>query len=173
IGIPSSGLHSNGFSLTRKIVFDTAGLKLSDYVPEWGKTVAEELLTPTRIYVRLVLDLLEKNRAGTGAVIKGMSHITGGGLLENPNRMLPQGLDLELDWGAWAVPPVFDWLRERGGVHAMEMLRTYNMGIGFCLCTTADQADKLIADLAAAGEKSQVIGEVVSAKGAGGRVRVG
>ena len=172
IGIPSSGLHSNGFSLTRKIVFDTAGLKLSDYVPVWGKTVAEELLTPTRIYVRLVLDLLDKSRAGTGAVVKGMSHITGGGLLENPNRMLPPGLDLELDMNAWTVPPVFGWLRERGGVRAMEMLRTYNMGIGFCFCAAADQADMLMADLAAAGEEGRIIGKVTAADGAGGQVRI-
>lgn len=172
IGISSSGLHSNGFSLTRKIVFEQAGLRLSDMVAEWGKTVAEELLTPTRIYVRLVLDMLAKSRGGSGALIKGMSHITGGGLLENPKRALPGGLDVELLWGNWPIPPVFQWLQEQGGIPLTEMLRTYNMGIGFCFYTSADQAAMLQADLSAAGERSRIIGRVAAAEGGGGNTVV-
>jgi phosphoribosylformylglycinamidine cyclo-ligase len=170
IGIPSSGLHSNGFSLTRKIVFDRCGLSLSDRVPEWGRTVAEELLAPTRIYVKLVLDLLAKSKDGSGAVIKGMGPITGGGLLENPNRALPSGIDLELAWGSWPVPAVFTWLQAKGDILPMEMLRTYNMGIGFCFYVAAEQAALLQAELAEAGEKSWVIGKAI--KGEGGNVVV-
>lgn len=172
VGISSSGLHSNGFSLTRKVIFEHCGLKLVDPVPEWGVTVVEELLRPTRIYVRLVLSLLAKAKAGTGAAIKGMSHITGGGLLENPNRALPNGYDLELNWGSWPVPPVFTWLHERGDIPMMEMLRTYNMGIGYCFYVAAGQADKFRADLAEAGEKSWIIGKAVEREGAGGAPRV-
>ncbi len=172
IGIASSGLHSNGFSLTRKIVFEKAGLKLTDQVPEWAGTVAEELLTPTRIYVKLVLELLAKSKKG-GPLIKGMSHITGGGLLENPNRVLPKGLDLRLEWGSWPVLPVFSWLQKEGNVKTMEMLRTYNMGIGFCFFVAADQAAEFRKELGAAGEKSWILGQVIPAGGdsaaAGGR----
>jgi phosphoribosylformylglycinamidine cyclo-ligase len=162
IGIPSSGLHSNGFSLTRKIVFDRCGLNLPDFVPEWDRTVAEELLAPTRIYVRLVHSLLAKSKTGDGAVIKGMGPVTGGGLLENPNRALPEGLDLELIWGSWPVPAIFTWLQEKGDILPMEMLRTYNMGIGFCFYVAAEQASALQAELAEAGEKSWIIGKAVT-----------
>jgi phosphoribosylformylglycinamidine cyclo-ligase len=170
IGIPSSGLHSNGFSLTRKIVFDRCGMGLSDRVPEWGRTVAEELLAPTRIYVKLVLDLLAKSKDGSGAVIKGMGPVTGGGLLENPNRALPSGIDLELAGGGWPVPAVFTWLQTKGDILPMEMLRTYNMGIGFCFYVAAEQATLLQAELAEAGEKSWVIGKAI--EGEGGNVTV-
>jgi len=177
VGISSSGLHSNGFSLTRKIIFERCGLKITDYVREWGSTVGEELLRPTRIYVRTVLALLAKSRTRAGADVKGMGHITGGGLLENTGRVLPSGLGLELSWGSWPVPRIFSWLQEQGDVQWMEMLRTYNMGIGFCLYTSADEAARLQADLEAAGEKSWVIGEVVASdrersKDDGGKVAV-
>ncbi|MCL1848167.1 MAG: phosphoribosylformylglycinamidine cyclo-ligase [Clostridiales bacterium] len=168
VGVASSGVHSNGFSLTRKIVFDHAGLKLGDTVPEWGGTVTEVLLNPTRIYVSLVMKLL-----AAGNRIKGMSHITGGGLLENPNRVLPKGLDLELQYGSWPVPGVFRWLQDKGGVPIMEMLRTYNMGIGFCFYVEADQADRFRSELAAAGEDSWVIGRVVQAEAANREVSAG
>ena len=131
---------------------------------EWGCTVAEELLKPTRIYVRLVLDLLAKSKNGSGTAIKAMSHITGGGLLENPNRVLPKGLDVELHWGTWPVPPVFAVLQQLGGVQRTEMLRVYNMGIGFCFVVAAEQVDRLQADLAAAGEASWQIGRVIPAE---------
>jgi phosphoribosylformylglycinamidine cyclo-ligase len=164
VGVASSGLHSNGYSLTRKIVFDLAGMKLDDEVAEWGCSVADELLKPTRIYVKLVQELLER-LPQKGAAIKGMSHITGGGLLENPNRVLPKGLALEIDYGSWPVLPVFEWLQEKGGVETIEMLRTYNMGIGFCFYVAADQAKTLLDTLAALGEPAWVIGQVVAGTG--------
>jgi len=164
VGIPSSGLHSNGYSLTRKIVFDIAGMKLEDYVEEWQCTVADELLRPTRIYVKLVLQLL-KDMVAAGVEIKGMSHITGGGLLENPNRVLPAGTALELHYGSWPVLPVFKWLQEKGQVETMEMLRTYNMGIGFSFYVAAKDAPVLIAALRDMGEEAWIIGEVVVGSG--------
>jgi phosphoribosylformylglycinamidine cyclo-ligase len=164
IGVAASGLHSNGYSLTRKIVFEHVGMKLTDYVDEWGCTVADELLKPTRIYVKLVQKVLAA-QAKLGVKINGMSHITGGGLLENPNRVLPKGLALELDWGSWPILPVFGWLQSKGNVDALEMLRTYNMGIGFCFYVAADQAPALLAYFAEQGEEGWQIGRVVEGNG--------
>lgn len=161
IGIASSGLHSNGFSLTRKIVFDHAGKELDEVIPEWGCTVADELLKPTRIYVKLVLQALAELPA-LGVEIKAMSHITGGGLLENPNRVLPKGMAIELSWGSWPVLPVFKWLQAAGNVDTMEMLRTYNMGIGYCFFVAENQAAALLDYLASKGESAWAIGKVVT-----------
>jgi phosphoribosylformylglycinamidine cyclo-ligase len=165
IGLASSGAHSNGFSLTRKIVAERTGLALTDRVSEFGCSVGEELLRPTRIYVKTVLELLARSRSGRGARIKGMCHITGGGLLANPNRVLPPGLDIHLDWGSWPVPPVFEWLRRQGDIPLAEMLRVYNMGIGFGLFVSAGEAERLRADLAGLAEASWVIGTVTPGSG--------
>src|SRR5262249_33029119 len=130
LGLASSGLHSNGYSLVRKAVFDRAGLRVSDFVPDLGRTVVEELLEPTRIYVRAIKNLLlhypVKRR-----VIRGLAHITGEGLEGNVPRVLPPGRRVVLRRGSWPVPPVFRWLQRLGDIAEEEMFRVFNMGIGF------------------------------------------
>jgi phosphoribosylformylglycinamidine cyclo-ligase len=163
IGLPSAGLHSNGFSLARRVFFDRAGWTVDRYVPELGKTLGEELLVPTRIYVRPVLPLL------SAVDVRGMAHITGGGLLENLPRCLPAGLGVRLDSSAWDVPPVFDLIRDLGEVPPEEMYRTFNMGIGFALVVPAAAVKEARALLREGGQESLVIGEI--AEGAGVTLR--
>jgi phosphoribosylformylglycinamidine cyclo-ligase len=155
VGLPSSGLHSNGYSLARKVLLEVAGFKADTYLDRLGRTVGEEMLEPTRIYVKAVLPLLDKFD------IKGMAHITGGGLTENIVRVLPQGTGIAIKLGTWDIPPVFDLIREKGGVEEQEMLRTFNMGIGLVVVVAAGQAEAVIADLSARGEASCLIGEVI------------
>lgn len=155
IGLPSSGLHSNGYSLARKVFFDVGGLNVNSYVDDLARTVGEELLEPTRIYVKKVLPLLNKND------IRGMAHITGGGLTENVQRILPAGTGAWLNRAAWSVPPVFSLIKEIGGVAEKEMLRTFNMGIGFILVVSAADVDGILQELADKGENAVTIGEVV------------
>ncbi len=155
IGLPSSGLHSNGYSLARKVLLEVAGFKADTYLDKLGRTVGEEMLEPTRIYVKAVLPLLDKFD------IKGMAHITGGGLTENIARVLPQGTGVAIKLGTWDIPPVFDLIREKGGVEVQEMLRTFNMGIGLVVVVTAGQAETVMTDLSARGEASCLIGEVI------------
>src|SRR5262245_3438948 len=130
LGLASTGLHSNGYSLVRKVVFDHAGLKVTDFVPELGRTVGEALLEPTRIYVRPVKSILQhypvKKR-----VVRGLAHITGEGLPGNVPRVLQPGRRVLLRRGSWPVPPVFGWLQRLGGVETAEMETVFNMGIGF------------------------------------------
>jgi phosphoribosylformylglycinamidine cyclo-ligase len=153
IGLPSSGVHSNGFSLVRRIV-SHAGLGWGDAAPfAQGQTLAEALLTPTRIYVKLVLDLI-RNIGG----IKGLVHITGGGFIDNIPRVLPDDVGVSLDLNRIEVPPVFQWLAKTGGVAEHEMLRTFNCGIGMVLIVEGEKSDALIAALQAAGERPIVIG---------------
>lgn len=154
IGLPSSGLHSNGYSLARKVFFEVAGLRTESRVPELGRTVGEELLEPTRIYVRAVLPLLDR------FAVKGIAHITGGGLTENVPRILPEGLSVTVREGAWPVPPVFGFIEKAGNVDRGEMYRAFNMGIGMVLAVAAGEAEEVMADLAARGEKSFRLGEV-------------
>lgn len=156
LGLAASGLHSNGFSLARRVLLEEARLKVGDFVPEFGCTLGEELLRPTRIYVRPVLNLLQKVR------VKGMAHITGGGLVENIPRVLPEGARVALRAGSWAVPPVFALIREKGRVPEPEMLRTFNLGIGFVLIVGEDEVERAVALLTEAGEKVRVIGRVVA-----------
>lgn len=160
LGLASSGLHSNGFSLARKCFFELAGYGVDDFLPELGRTVGEELLLPTRIYARPVLEALERFQ------IRGMAHITGGGLVENIPRMLPPGLTAIVEAGSWPVPPVFRLLREIGGVAEGEMRRTFNMGIGFVVAVPPDQAREAQAFFAEEGAAAYIIGHV--AEGAGG-----
>jgi phosphoribosylformylglycinamidine cyclo-ligase len=156
VGVPSSGLHTNGYSLARRIVFDHLRLKIDDYVPELRRTVADALLEPHRTYLPLVQPLLEGGR------IKGMAHITGGGITDNLPRILPHGTAAVVDCAAWQVPPLFRWLQQSGSVPADDMLRTFNMGIGLIIATARDQAEGLISELAArGGREARVIGEVV------------
>lgn len=156
IGLPSSGLHSNGYSLARKVFFEVSRHTVDSFDPALGRTVGEELLEPTRIYVRLVLPLLERFD------IRGMAHITGGGLTENIPRVLPSGMGAVLERGRWPVPPVFRVIAERGRVAEAEMFRTFNMGIGYVLIVPPTEAADLLAALAGAGEKAYLIGRVES-----------
>ena len=157
IGLGSSGPHSNGYSLVRRVV-ERAGLAWDAPAPfAEGRTVAEALLEPTRIYVRSVLPLLKAGRVCGGA------HITGGGLIENPPRMLAPGLQARFDWDAWTPPPVFAWLAEAGGIAEREMRRTFNCGLGFLLIAAPEDAPEVLAALIEAGEDATVVGELAAA----------
>ncbi|MBT9176464.1 MAG: Phosphoribosylformylglycinamidine cyclo-ligase [Firmicutes bacterium] len=159
IGLPSSGLHSNGYSLARKLAFEIGGFTCADVPQELGVTVGDELLRPTRIYVRQVLPLVQ-----TG-LIRGMVHITGGGFIDNIPRVLPAGLGVEIERGSWPVLPVFGWLKELGQVAVAEMFRTFNMGIGFVLVVAESDVAEVRARLIELGEASYVIGKVIAGEG--------
>lgn len=154
LGLPSSGVHSNGYSLVRKIVFDVKGFKGDEYIDELGKTIGEELLTPTRLYPKSCLPLIEKFD------IHGMVHVTGGGYYENIPRALPEDMGAEIDAASWSVPPIFNLLKEWGNVDWHEMYRTFNMGIGMIIIASADEAEKIKADLQARNEAVYEIGKV-------------
>ncbi|MDE1146083.1 MAG: phosphoribosylformylglycinamidine cyclo-ligase [Azospirillaceae bacterium] len=157
LGLASSGVHSNGYSLVRKLV-SVSGLSYEDAAPfAPGKTLGEALLTPTRIYVKSTLAAV---RAG---LVKAMAHITGGGLIENIPRVLPDGLGVTLDAGAWTLPPVFRWLAGVGNIADLELARTFNCGVGMVVVVTADKADEAIAVLTKGGETVTRIGTVVPA----------
>lgn len=158
LGVASSGLHSNGYSLVRKIVFDLAGLSVTDHVPELGRTVGEELLEPTRIYARAVRQVLGHYRVKS--VVHGIAHITGGGLRENLERIVPERTSVVLEAGSWPVPPVFSWLQRLGEVEPAEMERVFNMGIGLVLVVAGFYADSIRHQLADCGLASWQIGEV-------------
>lgn len=154
IGLPSSGLHSNGYSLARKALLEVAGHSIETYLPELGRTVGEELLEPTRIYVKTVLPLLQNFN------IKGLAHITGGGLTENIPRVLPEGVKVVLDRSKWEVPPVFRLIQDIGQVEEEEMLRTFNMGIGMVMIVPAEQGQDILEYLSSLGEKAYLVGAV-------------
>ena len=154
IGLASSGVHSNGFSLVRK-VFDVNEENLKEYVEELGKTVGEALLEPTRIYVKPILKLIEKVK------VKGISHITGGGFYENLPRMLREGVSLKIDKNSYEVPALFKLIASRGNIPERDMYNTFNMGIGMAVIVPADQVDKAINLLKEAGEEAYLIGEVI------------
>lgn len=156
IGIASSGVHSNGLSLARAIFFDTLHLKVTDYVPELGCTVGEEMIKPTKIYVKPVLNLLRDFQ------IKGIAHITGGGLVDNIARILPKGCLARLRAGSWPVPPVFQFMRERGNVDEDEMMRTFNNGIGLVLVVPAAEEEDVLQRLRAMQQDAYVIGQIES-----------
>ncbi|KAK3391751.1 phosphoribosylglycinamide synthetase [Sordaria brevicollis] len=159
IALASSGVHSNGFSLVRKVV-DKCGLSYTDKAPwDSSKTVGESLLTPTRIYVKPLLKVL----AQTGDAVKGMAHITGGGLTENVPRMLPKHLAAEIDVATWEHPPVFKWLRE--SVVPTEMARTFNNGVGMVLAVAPEAADAVVKGLQAEGETVYTIGKLINREG--------
>lgn len=159
LGLASTGLHSNGYSLARKIVFEHAGLKVTDFVPELGKTVGEELLTPTRIYVRPIHKVLEHYPIKKH-VIRGLAHITGEGLPGNVPRVLPPGKRAFLQRGSWPIPPVFTWLQKLGDVEQAEMDKVFNNGIGFVMIVSRFFADSIQRQLADEGVQSYVIGDV-------------
>ena len=155
LGLPSTGVHSNGFSLVRKIVFDRQGMKGDEYIEELGKTIGEELLTPTRLYPKVCLPLIEKFD------LHGMVHVTGGGFYDNIPRALPEDLAVEIDDDAWEMPVIFRLLQKWGNVDWKEMYRTFNMGIGMILIVSPEEAEKVKAHLASAGETVYSIGRVV------------
>ena len=153
IGIASSGLHTNGYSLARAIVFERLHLGIHDPVPELGMSVADALLSTHRSYLGLLRSQLPR--------IKGMAHITGGGITDNLPRVLPPGTEAAVDLGSWPVPPVFEWLQHGGAVPQNDMLRTFNMGVGMILVVAAAEADDVLAALVAAGERdARVIGAI-------------
>ena len=159
IGLPSSGLHTNGYSLARRIAFDGAGLSVDAVVPALGRSIGEALLVPHRSYLSVVRPLIG-DHAGP-ALIKGMAHITGGGITDNLPRMLPSGTHAAIDRSAWQTPAIFQWLQQAGGVPDADMLRTFNMGIGLIIACAPDRERELIDGLAATGEPEAVrIGQI-------------
>ncbi len=159
VGLPSTGVHSNGFSLVRKIVKD-ADLDLSKKYEETGdRTLGEVLLTPTAIYVKPVLALMDE------VDVHGVAHITGGGFDENIPRILPEGLGVEIELGSWKVLPVFDLLEKYGKLPRREMFNIFNMGIGMVVAVSAADADMAVASLKASGIEASVIGKVVKGTG--------
>ncbi len=156
IGLASTGMHSNGYSLARRVLLEQAGLALEDVPREWKVSLGEELLRPTRIYVPAVKPLFGKFS------ITGAAHITGGGLVGNLPRILKPGLQIVLKEGSWPIPPVFELIERSGPVNRNEMYRVFNMGIGFTLITRPDQSTNLIADLSTAGVAAWEIGTVTA-----------
>ena len=157
VGVPSSGLHTNGFSLARRIVFDQLGLRVDTHVDALGRTVGEALMEPHRSYLSLVRPLLDGGR------IKAIAHITGGGITENLPRVLPHGTGAVVDAAAWDMPPLFRWLQQSGDVPIDDMMRTFNMGLGLVIVTAHDRAEQLLEELAARGGRdARVVGEIVA-----------
>jgi len=154
IGLASSGVHSNGFSLVRKLLLEDKGWSLGQRIPELDGALGEVLLTPTKIYVRTILSLLRET------TIKGMAHVTGGGFIENIPRVLPEGADVVIEEGSWPVPPIFKVLREAGNVAHDDMFRTFNMGIGMVLIVPEEEAGRTIGRAQALGEGAYRIGTV-------------
>lgn len=157
IGLPSTGVHSNGFSLVRKALFEQAGYTVETRLPELGdRTLGDVLLTPTKIYVKALMPLFE------AGLVHGVAHITGGGFIENVPRMLPEGLAARIELGSWPVPPIFDVIERAGDVDHMEMFNIFNMGIGMVVAVPADREDEVMNLLANAGEQGYRIGSVVA-----------
>jgi phosphoribosylformylglycinamidine cyclo-ligase len=156
LGLASSGLHSNGYTLAREAIFGRMGLKLNDPIPGVGRPVVDELLEPTRIYVRPVLGLLRE------VTVKAMAHVTGGGITENLPRVLPAGRRACITASAWPVPPIFPAIQRAASVDDAEMRRTFNMGLGFLLVVTPDDVAAATQRLETAGERVYEVGEIVA-----------
>ncbi|OGL41559.1 MAG: phosphoribosylformylglycinamidine cyclo-ligase, partial [Candidatus Schekmanbacteria bacterium RBG_13_48_7] len=154
IGIASSGLHTNGYSLTRKIIFEKAKLGIHDIISGVNRSVFEELLTPHRCYVHPILSLRKK------VTIKGLAHITGGGITDNLPRIMPAGMHAEIRMGSWPILPIFEFLRRIGNIREEEMLHTYNMGIGMVVVVPSNQTTQTIKLLESFGERAYFIGNI-------------
>ncbi|MDH3875761.1 MAG: phosphoribosylformylglycinamidine cyclo-ligase, partial [Desulfobacteraceae bacterium] len=165
IGISSSGLHSNGYSLVRKVCFEILGLKIDTYVAELGRTIGEELLTPTRIYSETIHSIIKD------LPVFGLAHITGGGITDNIIRVIPEGCDVVLRKNSWDVPPVFTYLKQAGNISEKEMMRTFNNGIGLVAVVHEESAQEILDRLIAMKENAFFIGEVVERKGTKERVQ--
>ena len=159
IGLASNGLHSNGFSLVRKICFKDLGLSVDDYIEKLGCKLGEELLRPTRIYVQPILNVLKNYK------VNGMVHNTGGGFYDNIPRVLPKGCRARIDKQSYPVPPVFTFLSEKGNVSDQEMYRTFNMGIGFMAIVEDKDVNDILLQFTALGETPYVIGEILADSG--------
>ncbi|MCP4744900.1 MAG: phosphoribosylformylglycinamidine cyclo-ligase [Desulfobacteraceae bacterium] len=155
IGIASSGLHSNGYSLVRKICFDLLKLTVDQHVPELGRTIGEELLEPTKIYAETVQHLMR------GLPIQGLAHITGGGILDNLLRIIPQACGLAIKHKSWEAPPIFNFLQDAGKVEDREMMRVFNNGIGLAAVVPQNSVPDVVDRLNAMNEKAYVIGEII------------
>jgi phosphoribosylformylglycinamidine cyclo-ligase len=160
IGVASSGLHSNGYSLVRRVVFDIAGVKSSDFIEKLGTTAGEALLAPTRIYAGAVRSILRHYTVKH--VVHGIAHITGGGLAENLERILPENVRVRINRGSWPIPAVFSWLQELGEIEEAEMDRVFNMGVGLVMVVSPYYAESLSSRLSDLGFENWVIGEVTT-----------
>jgi len=163
LGLAAGGIHSNGYSLARKIVFEHAGLSIDDQVESCDATVGEILLKPTRIYARPIRSVL--NHYQVKSVVHGIAHITGGGLHENLSRILPATADAEIKRGSWQVPPVFPWLQKLGDVDEEEMARVFNMGVGMAMIVSEYYAESVQQQLASRGMENWQIGQIVAGGG--------
>lgn len=167
IGIASSGLHSNGYSLVRKICFEVLDLDVDSHVPDLGKTIGEELITPTRIYSETIQSLVRD------LPIQGLAHITGGGIMDNIIRVIPQACGITIKKSSWEVPPIFPFLQQAGNVEEKEMMRTFNNGIGLVAVVPEESAQEVLNRLTGSGEKAWAIGEVTKTrKNARSRVKM-
>jgi phosphoribosylformylglycinamidine cyclo-ligase len=156
VALPSSGLHTNGYSLARQIVFDRLALTVDAYVPDIGRTVGEALLEPHRSYLRAIQPLLQ------AGLVKGMAHITGGGITENLPRILPPNLAAEINTRSWSIPPLFEWLRRSGQIPIDDMRRTFNLGVGLIVVCSASDAGRVLEMLKDSGEQPSTIGRIVA-----------
>ncbi len=161
IGVASNGLHSNGYSLVRKIVFDIAGLSINDTVPELNATVGDALLAPTRIYAKTVQQVLTHYKVKN--VVHGIAHITGGGLEENLARIMPDGTAVKIEPDSWDVPPVFSWLQRLGEVEDAEMARVFNMGLGLAFVVSNFNATTIKQMITDSGLDCWQVGEIIAA----------
>ena len=156
IGLPSSGIHSNGYSLVRKLFFEKCNYDVNEHIEELGETLGAALIKPTRIYVKPCLDVIDQHE------VKGMVHVTGGGFHENIPRILPEGLGVDIDLKAWDVPAIFNLMQKLGNISTEEMFKTFNMGIGMILIASSEEAESIVQHLNNSNEKAYVIGSVVS-----------
>ncbi len=159
VGIPSSGIHSNGYSLVRKLFFEKMNLRVNDYVAELGKTMGSALIAPTKIYTKACNAVLAK------VPVNGIIHITGGGFFENIPRIIPEGLGVRIDVGSWNVLPIFEYIQKCGNIDRNEMFATFNMGIGMIMVVEEDKADAVMKLLIDAGENPGLIGKIVTGEG--------
>lgn len=159
IGIASSGIHSNGYSLVRKVFFEKMQMKVTDYVEELGMTLGEALLTPTKIYANACNSVLDKH------TVNGIIHVTGGGFFENIPRIIPQGFGVKVNVGTWDVPAIFNYIKKCGNIDEKDMFSTYNMGVGMIMIVPEVDAEAVVETLKAAGETANIIGEIVEGEG--------
>ncbi|MFC1540798.1 phosphoribosylformylglycinamidine cyclo-ligase, partial [Candidatus Margulisiibacteriota bacterium] len=158
IGLASSGLHSNGYALARKVLFEHARLNPREQMEDFGKSLGEELLTPTKIYAPTILKLIKRYK------IKGIAHITGGGLPENTARILPKKVQAVIELSSWPIPPIFKFIQRTGKISQDEMYKTFNMGLGMVLVVEEKDVNKIMAFLKKQKEKAFVIGEICKGK---------
>ncbi|MEX2415588.1 MAG: phosphoribosylformylglycinamidine cyclo-ligase [Paenibacillaceae bacterium] len=159
IGLASSGIHSNGYSLVRKLLLEQSGYKLTDRVDVLDAVLGDVLLTPTKIYVKTVVSLMNK------VTLKGLVHITGGGFIENIPRVLPDSVNVEIDYGTWPILPIFDLLQSKGAITNNDMFRTFNMGIGMVIVVSEEQAEETLKVATELGEEAYRIGQVTEGTG--------